>query len=503
MRNELLDLADESTLTANAADNAKKRAEAEKRRHELRTLELQMDSLEIKGMAHRTAQEQELVALAKAKYDFSVEEERIIHSGATGRDKDKLVTMNMIDLQRRKKEIEEEFAEKRLAAEKKFYDFVDRQQGDLLKRRLTALDQEYLRRVADSGLKISLEQQQADMAERRARETDAFRRAEVKALEAELSDLAKTKGRALTFAEEIVSLYQLGAALHKSSEAVKMLQDKLTSKQERKESWFEGMKAGLLDVANTMEDRFTMMRKLVKSVADGMRSAFSSAIAGMLSGTMTLSQGLKSLWKGIADTIVKAVADMAAQFIVAQISMLIFQNTARTASGAGAAAAYELAVMESWAAYAGIPFTGWAMAMAQIAAITATYAGVKGMSLAGDASAGGGTAAASEGMNYAGYASGGLVTRPGFVAENPYSRELVAPESTFLDWIKNIGSPALAAPTGSYRNASGGELAFAGGGSSVHASFDGAMIIGDSVDGLRKAASALRKIKSYDDRVNA
>lgn len=483
IKNTLELMGAKTTLSANVTEDARKQAAQARVAAANEKLSLLLQDARLDAMPKITAEQRRLWEMARAELDIRSKIAAIQKSPADPALKREVIDGLNKELDRRKDSIDEKYYTQREKAERAFYDFVGRQQGDLLKRRLRAVEDEYYAKLDASRLIVSAEQQAADLAERRQRETLSFRKREVKDLEVALRDLEKTKGRALTFDEQIASLGKLADSLLISKEAVGQLALTLSEKETRRGSWVQGLQAGLLEVANTVEDKFTQMRKLVKSVADGMRTAFSTAIQGMLTGTMSLSQGLKSIWAGITGTIVKAVADMAAQFLVARIAQALFKTEAVAGAGVGAAAAYELAVMESWAAYAGMPFVGWGMAMAQIAAITASYAAVKGMSFAG-----GGNAVPEGNATGKIMATGGIVTQPTMALIGEAGRELVAPESTFLDWIKNIGAPALSAPAGGYRNSSGGDLAFApsGGMQEVHLSLNNVNIMDTSRRGLQQ-----------------
>lgn len=501
-----------ATVKANVVPDTKLALELERRRHEIKVIDFQIEGMMIDSMPKRTTEEKKVYELRKAGLALDIEMERIEHSKEAFSVKERQREAARLAYGQKLDQVEENYQTRRALAEEKWQEFTKTQEGDTLARKIANLQRLVNAQVRAyeeaTGKQISEEEKAAILSERIQRETVAFREQEVKKLESALIDLAKVKGRALTFDEEKAALDGLAEKLNISSAAVEKLKLKIDETQQNRSDWFGGFKAGLQDVADTVINKFELMRSTVKSVADGMKQAFASAISGMLNGTMTLSQGLKSLWKGIVNTIIQALSEIIAKFIVAGIANMVLGSIMESTSQTTALAQYQLAVMESWAAYAGIPYVGWALAMAQIAMITATYVATMGMSAAGGSNSGpsgGGEAVQSTGMNYPGYAEGGLVTRPGFVAEIPGNPELVAPEKSFLDWIKNVANPMLQVPSGGFSRTSDGELAYAGMGSMnsmVQASFDGAMIIGDSAEGLRKAATALRVIRVYDERTN-
>ncbi len=500
------------SITANKVIDEKKLKEMEKHRHDMRVIDLQIQAMEIAAMPHRTAEEKKFWDLRKAGHALDVELERIGHSteDVTVKERQRMAAHKAYAQQT--DQIDEDFREKGLRAQDDWNAYMEKQEGDTLQRKLAALDDEVRRKIRglrDLGAVITEEDEKNVLIERRERETVAFREQRYKQLEQALKDLERQKGVTFTFNEQMKALDDLGQKLMISGEYISGYKNRMKEISDRKADWFGGLAEGVKEVAESVTDRFKMMKDTVLSVASGMRSAFSTAIQGMLSGSMTLSQGLKSIWKGITNTIIQAVADIIAKFIVAGIANTILGGILSTTSKVTAASMYQLAVMESWAAYAGMPFIGMPLALAQIAAITATYAAVTAAGVgmgSGGASGAGSGAFSTGGLDYPALAMGGLVERPTYalIGEVPGRKELVAPETTFVEWIKTVGERAMKMPMGGFQDGSGQQLAFAGGGGThiVQASFDGALIIGDSQEGLRKAAKQLRTIRTYDERAN-
>lgn len=500
-----------ASLKANTVVNEQKLKDLERQRHATVQLLLLAQEASIQAMPKGTMAEREAWEVAKARLqtERQIEQARLLAQKAKI---DGSKTMNQIEMDGETKvqEIHDAYTLKKVAAEEAWEAFVRGQEGDTLQRKLANLQKELDARAESlfkaTGLIITEDEKRAILAERTMRETVAFREQEMKKLETAMADLERQKGTTFNFGEQKAAIIELADKLNISAEAVQGLTNKFREIAERKSSWFGGFVDGVKEVAQSVTDRFKLMKDAVTSMANGMRSAFSTAIQGMLSGSMNLSQGLKSIWKGITNTIIQAVADIIAKFIVAGIANTILGSILSTTSKVTAASMYQLAVMESWAAYAGMPFIGMPLALAQIAAITASYAAVSAIGMGSGATTATTGGSAGGGLNYGEFATGGLIDRPtlALMGEVPGSRELVAPESTFIDWIKTVGERAMKMPMGGFKDSSGQQLAFAGGGGQhiVQASFDGALIIGDSQEGLRKAAKQLRTIRTYDERAN-
>ena len=501
----------EAILVPNLVDSDKKKKELADQAHALAELNLLIEKEGLRGMEKATDLERESLEIANAKAhtkQLILQAEKLAEAAKTD-PKESVAALKAAgeDVITR---IQNEHIEKRMVAAQRWYDFVHSQEGDTLERKLSAL-KIIVDREADSaeritGIKISAADRDKVLAERSDRETVAFREQRIKQLETAMASLAREEGALFTIQDMITKAPGLGEKLRIEQPYIDAYVDKLKGIGNRQNNWYAGMAEGLDEVANSVTDRFKLMKDAVTSVAQGMKSAFSTAIAGMLQGSMNLSQGLKSIWKGIVSTIIGSIAELVAKFIVAQIAQAAFSGIMAKTAVVTSASLYELAVMETWAAYAGIPFA-WPIALAQIGMITASYLGAKGMGMG--ATAGNGASLAEGGEDtgtavFTGAAVGGLFSKPTATIFGEAGRELAVPETTFLDWIKNVGERAISMPMGGFTKQDGSQLAFAGGGGNhvTHASFDGALIIGDSTSGLKKAAKALRTIRNYDDRMN-
>ena len=529
-------------LRPNPADDEKLRKLMEQRRAAQEQINILLEDAAIRAMPHATEEQRKQVALAKADLDARRESERVRKLAILAHisDVNALATVEK-DRTDRRKEIEEDYDNKRQDAQDRWYTYVNGQEGDTLARKISGLQKqlaaEEKRYQMATGLMHSEAELASVLAERTARETTAFREQEMKKLEAAMKDLEKTKGYTFNFEQQKAALEELRAKLNLSEEALSGLNKKLKEINQRKGDFSGGLLAGLTEAADAMTNKFEQAKSAIKSILSSTENAFSTFFQNIIQKGMTGAQKWDSLWKTISGAVLKALTEIMAKQLVAwgidkaiaiwkggqataeviqqgttagaTVSSALAKSAAieieATAAKVAAPALIELAVAETWAAYAGMPLVGMGLATAQISAIMTTYGAAKALSFMGGGIGSGAPAEASTGMNYPGYALGGVITKPTFALMGEAGREVVAPENTFLDWIKNVASPAIRVPSGGFGIPGQSEYAFAGMGSrstSIHANFDGALIIGDSADGLRKAASALRVIKKYDDRMN-
>lgn len=193
----------------------------------------------------------------------------------------------------------------------------------------------------------------------------------------------------------------------------------------RKTDGLAGWTDGLRQALEQGRNYFEQFKQVATSVVSGVTSAFSAGLEGILSGQMTLGQGLKSIWQGILSTIIKALAQLAAQHIVtAAVKAALRKKEQATASGV-AIASQHAAAAETWAAYAGIPGIGPSLAMAQIALMNASLL----------ANLGGATAI---GATVTALAVGSRITSPTLALMGEAGPEIVAPEHNFLDWATSL-----------------------------------------------------------------
>lgn len=163
-------------------------------------------------------------------------------------------------------------------------------------------------------------------------------------------------------------------------------------------------------------------KSITQQTLQGVENAFARGISGILSGQMTLGQGLKAIWEGITSTIIELLAQLAAKWIVTAIAAKIFKDDTASAAQESAIANQESAASQIWATYSSIPYVG--------PVIAAAYIGVMNASLAANAASAKGIVGAAE---------GGWFDRPtrAIIGEG-WQRELVVPEVSFQSYSKNL-----------------------------------------------------------------
>lgn len=159
------------------------------------------------------------------------------------------------------------------------------------------------------------------------------------------------------------------------------------------QDWMKGVDEAFQNYVDTAENHYQIAADAITGILGGATSALSDSIYDVFTGTETLSDALGNLAATIGQTIVQAIADMAAQWLVAQAVQLMVgkttQASAATALSANAQATALQAGIAAFASTAAIPIVGPAAAPAAMAAALAVTepmaAAVGAISLAGQA----------------------------------------------------------------------------------------------------------------------
>ena len=191
--------------------------------------------------------------------------------------------------------------------------------------------------------------------------------------------------------------------------------------------WADGIKSALLQAQN----HFETFKQMATQVLSGVTNAFATGIQGILSGQMTLGQGMKAIWNGIVSTVIQAVAQLIAKWIVMTVVKKALGIEEAAIDGGRTAAALTTATAETWAAYASIPFAGPVLAMAQIGLMYGSMAASMGLAA--------GTGAATSAFGAGVYtAEGGIIDKPTLTLMGEAGTELVAPEKNFVRWAESL-----------------------------------------------------------------
>ena len=283
-------------------------------------------------------------------------------------------------------------------------------------------------------------------------------------------------------------------------------------------------------------DMASLYQSSMEKVMGGIEQGMTSAISGILSGTMKMQDVLKAVWKDISSAIIGAISQilvkktMLAVFDNAQTtkdtaastkniamthaetgaialknaaiasgSAIQIANTAATTANTGVQAA-EVAAMdtatvsatllasaETWAAYAPYAWIGAGAAAGQIVEMMASM-----------------TATAGQATALTALAQGTLVTSPTQALLGEAGPELVLPKQTAMDWMKQVYADVKASVNSASAFASGNyapATAAAGASGPVsNSSFTLAgtnYFIGDSRSGLDNAAKALAQLNNH------
>ncbi len=509
----------EVTIKTSSALTEKQKAEAEKRRVALEQLSIVIQNANLDAMPRLTAEQKEAYEIEKSNLELSRERVRIekLLIAAHADENTKKRVLKAVDdaADREKLAVHAKFLSQKEEAEKKYYDFIERQEGDTLARKKVAIAQELDARAKAAGIVLTQEERTRILAERFNRETVAFQESKMKQLEAALKDLEKQKQTTFSFEEQKAAIIQLAEKLLITSDIAQMLIDKLQGKNDvRQGGILDGFKAAADEIINKFKSLRDTVKDALVDMARTAEQSTSQLFVSMFEHGMTGAQKWDQVWRMISKSVLKGIGDIIAAELrlwaiekiraawkaistkmeitdnavkassqVATTATVVAANTTEATSSAVATTANTgKAVSGYFASYASIPWVGIALAVASIAVMMAMM------------------------KQYTGRAVGGRVNKPEYTLLGEAGPEIVAPESTFLDWIRDVGNPAVRAPRNGFSRNGNGEPAYEGmtGGTryTVQASFDGAMIIGDSADGLRKAATALRTIRVYDERMN-
>lgn len=246
--------------------------------------------------------------------------------------------------------------------------------------------------------------------------------------------------------EEIAHMRAWAESMGYPAAAIQQFSDMLQMNIDKRSDWLGGWKDGIKDWVTAATDSFMKFKGMATQVMNGVEGAFTRGLSGMLSGQMTFSQGLKAIWQGIVQTVAQAVAQLIARWLIMKIVGAAMTKEEMAQSAAKTGASLTAGAAAAWEAYGAIPFVGAGLALAQIALMEASVAGVGlagtiASAASGAGATGAGVADMSSGVGAVATVRdvGGLVTKPEFtwLAKNGIP-EVVAPESDFKDWARSM-----------------------------------------------------------------
>ena len=275
-------------------------------------------------------------------------------------------------------------------------------------------------------------------------------------------------------------------AAQKQAEARKKIAEQEAKEARQFLEQYGSAQQGFLDGIEQATKRagsiFQQFARASEQMLHGIQTAFSTGIQGILTGTMSLSQGVKTMASGVLQSVAGMVSQLIAHWLLYEVILKALGLSEGTENAGRASGALVTASAETWAAYAGIPFVGPALAVAQIEAMYASM------------SASTAQAATAGAAVIPGAAEGGWFDRPTFAMVGEGKRpELVVPDVAFKDFAANLSTNILAQERAAqgyglqangYARAAAGR-AGAGGETVMHVHLPNAVLLDGSQRGLR------------------
>lgn len=394
-------------------------------------LALRLEKSRIEAMRESTLVEQQAKAEAKANLELETERIRLnkevaekkLPIKAAQAEYDALKVVNGQKLSN----IQTEYNDKRTALEDQLQGQLTAAEEGGLAKRLEAIRKNFAKireenkKLGDTGVSEDAIQRAQDAQEAQAKIDQT--KADLETLKNELSELAQISGGKLSAqaTNEVLTRYRKtgkgGAA------------DQYSKENHLGDGANAGVMAGLNEKLAEQEQPWARWKNITLQNVNAVQSGMSKLFSRLVLEGGSATDKVKSFFAGLGETAVQSLADIAAQNLVTwgiqkaqEIWAIGAAGESATAAGAQAAgdivaadAAETRAAAETWASYAWIPFVGQGLAIAQNAAMEIDIASVTA------------------------FAHGGIVDRPtwGVVGEAG-ERELVAPESSFLDWASQV-----------------------------------------------------------------
>ncbi|MER5000391.1 tape measure protein [Providencia stuartii] len=258
--------------------------------------------------------------------------------------------------------------------------------------------------IQSSSVQLAEWTQRADEAVRKQREmADALK--DLKEATKKFNDDAalnrETRGmskRQTNFYEEAMQVDRVfnktdkGAdAIAAKQEALEALNNKYQESKAAELDWLAGTSSALADWMEDAQNYSQIAYDSVTNIANATTSSISSNLKDLVNGTQTLGGTISSIVSDMGQSVVGALAEMTAKWLVYQAVQLAVGKTTQASAGTAlftnAQAMAKLAALNAYASTAAIPLVG--PAMAPIAAASASAfaepmaAGIGALSLAG------------------------------------------------------------------------------------------------------------------------
>lgn len=281
---------------------------------------------------------------------------------------------------------------------------------------------------------------------------------DAEAIKTGLIQIEEDKQRAISEIKERYrqqELQKAQAAMQKEEQEMEAAYNRArTALQAQVRNMLDPIGAMVESAYNSLNQRAAAFAETFRSMMSPLQNAFNSLLMGMrVNWGNVLKQMIVQFAMVFVNQFIAWVGTMIMQWITGETT-----KTAATATGAAArvgitaaetaatttltVAALDLAIAEIFAAHAGIPFAGVSIATGFVAQMMATYTAFAAMAQ--------GLVTASKGAAVA-FAEGGWINQPTYALMGEAGeRELVAPETSFTDAIREViinareGMPALA-----------------------------------------------------------
>lgn len=160
-------------------------------------------------------------------------------------------------------------------------------------------------------------------------------------------------------------------------ERLEIQEDYYKQSDEQRDDWSSGISDALIDFADQSSDYYQQAADAMTSVLGAATDSISDHLYDVISGTESMGDAIKGIFSDLGQAVVKALIDMAAQWLVYQgVQLLINKTTQASAIPAMIANAQATALQAQLAAFAStaaIPIVGPTLApaaMATAAAVT-------------------------------------------------------------------------------------------------------------------------------------
>ncbi|MGK0663643.1 phage tail tape measure protein [Serratia marcescens] len=159
------------------------------------------------------------------------------------------------------------------------------------------------------------------------------------------------------------------------NERLEIQEDYYKRSDEMRDDWSSGISDALIDFADRSSDYYLQSADAMTSVLGSATDSISDHLYDVISGTESMGEAIKGIFSDLGQSVVKALVDMAAQWLVYQGVQLLINKTAQAAAipamVANAQATSLQAQLAAFASTAAIPIVGPAMAPAAMAAAAA------------------------------------------------------------------------------------------------------------------------------------